>query len=402
MRIGGKAVWIVGCLAVAMVGIVVAAESRSLLREVKRGTADSFTWNPLCKNSPYEMVLNVTNTDDRVFKVPSAKWAEDGGGGWKITLENTSNVDFQKPIPNAEPKEDGKPYKPKFRGEFEGKGGGVKGGHGDGAPTWNLEGEYDVLKVDIEPTWDIVAEGDDSEVFKATVTPAGLSGITYAWIWQAITNGGNTPSVTFTAPSAATTQVDRAHWYAVPDARCASNQVSDYRLWCTVSIGGVSCSNYATMSVKLVDPAAETEAEYAFTNGPWIAFNAASNWWYVSGVGTLARQVTLTTNWMLHANSEFTAKIRAHENQHSQDLVNGFDGHEFMTVREFYARISPLTDPTSTGLVSKINQEIALYTADEYTEVFSLKAGFEVRAYNVSDGVGPDYFYSNCGRYTYP
>ena len=259
-----------------------------------------------------------------------------------------------------------------------------------------------ILKVDIEPTWDIVTEGDDSEDFKATVTPTGLSGLTYAWTWQTITNGGNTPSVTFTAPSAATTQVDRAHWYAVPDARCASNQVCDYRLWCTAIIGGVDCSNYATVSVELVDPAAETVPEYNLTGGPSVAYNAASNWWYVSGTGTLARSVVLTTNWWLHADSEFTAKLQAHENQHSQDLVNGFDGHTFVTVPEFYARISAFTDPTSTGLVSKISAEYVLYMTDEEAELLSLVDGLEVRAYNVSDGVTPDYYYSNCGRFTYP
>jgi hypothetical protein len=260
-----------------------------------------------------------------------------------------------------------------------------------------------VLKVDIDPTWDIVTEGDDSENFKAVVTPAGLSGLTYAWSWQpVITNGGNNPSVTFSAASAATTHVDRAHWYAVPDARCASNQVSDYRLWCTVSIGGVSCSNSATMSVQLVDPAAETIPAFQITGSPTTAYNAGSNLWYVSGAGTLARQVSFTTNWWLHPNSEFTAKLQAHEGQHTQDCINGFDGHQFVTVGELFARISPLTDPTSTGLVAKIVAEWTQYYADEQTEYNSLEAGFEVRAYNVSDTVAPDYYYSNCGRFTYP
>jgi hypothetical protein len=260
-----------------------------------------------------------------------------------------------------------------------------------------------ILKVAIDPTWDIITEGDDSEDFKAVVTPAGLSGLTYAWSWQPIiANGGNNPAVTFSAPNATITHVDQAHWYAVPDARCASNQVSEYRLWCAVSIGGANCSNSAALSVQLVDPGAETVPEYEITGGPSIAFNAASNWWYVSGVGTMARQVTLTTNWWLHANSEFTAKLQAHENQHSQDLVNGFDGHTFVTVPELYARISPFTNPTSTGLVSKINQELELYKADELAELVSLVDGLEVRAYNVSDGVAPDYYYSNCGRFIYP
>ena len=116
----------------------------------------------------------------------------------------------------------------------------------------------------------------------------------------------------------------------------------------------------------------------------------------------MSRQVVITTNWWLHANSEFTAKLQAHENQHSQDFINGFDGHTFVTVPEFYARISSLVDPTSAGLVSKINAEHAQYLLDEEAELLSLVDGLEVRAYNVSDGVDPDYVFSNCGRFTYP
>jgi len=282
---------------------------------------------------------------------------------------------------------------------------------GSSTLSWSYSGQSDcedeiqvtVFNVDIYPIWDIVKEGDDSGDYKAIVTPSGLSSLNYSWSWDAVTNGGNNPSVTYSAPNVATIHVDQAHWYAVPDARCASNTVSDYQLLCTVSIGGTTCSNSATMSVQLADPAAEaTSTNLTLTGGPSRAFNSASNYWYVSGTGTLARQCAITTNWWLHTTSEFTAKVQAHENQHGQDIINGFDGHKFVSVAEFHARIEPLTDPTSTGLVNKINQEYIQYMADEQTEYNSLNAGFEVRAYNVSDGIAPDYYYSNCGRFIYP
>lgn len=151
------------------------------------------------------------------------------------------------------------------------------------------------------------------------------------------------------------------------------------------------------MSVKLVDPASETVLEYNITGGHSVAYNTNSNWWYVSGTRTVARSVVLTTNWWLHANSEFTAKMQLHENQDSQDFVNGFDGHTFVTIHEFYARISDFTDSTLTGLISKINSEYLRYMDDEVEELNSLADGFDIRAYNVSDGVSPDYSYSNCG-----
>lgn len=257
-------------------------------------------------------------------------------------------------------------------------------------------------KVEITPSVATVTEGADSGDFEAIVTPVGLSGLTYAWGWEACAVGGNTPSVTYTAPNAAKTQVERAHWYASPDDRCAADTVCDYRLWCTVRIGDVACSNSVRMSVELVDPAAETVPEFNLTGGPTIAYDVTNKLWYVAGTGTLSRQVVITTNWWLHANSEFTAKLQAHENQHCQDLLNGFDGHTFVTVAEFYARISNLVDPTSAGLENKITAEYAQYMLDEGAELVALSDGLEVRAYNVSDGVVPDYAYSNCGRFTYP
>jgi len=259
-----------------------------------------------------------------------------------------------------------------------------------------------VFKVEITPSTATVIEGADSGDFEAIVTPTGLSGLTYEWEWEAYAASGNTPSVTYTAPNAAKTQVARAHWYAFPDDRCAADTVCDYLLRCTVRIGDVACSSSARMSVQLVTPAAETVPEFNLTGGPTVAYDATNQLWYVAGPGSLSRQLVFTTDWWLHANSEFTAKIQAHENQHRQDFLNGFDGHTFVTVPEFYARISSLVDPTSAGLVSKINAEHAQYLLDEEAELLSLVDGLEVRAYNVSDGVAPDYAYSNCGRFTYP
>jgi len=268
--------------------------------------------------------------------------------------------------------------------------------------TIGKQGRIIVPKVEITPSAATVIEGADSGDFEAIVTPTGLSGLTYEWEWEAYAASGNTPSVTYTAPNAAKTQVERAHWYAFPNDRCEAGTVCAYRLRCTVRIGDVACSSSAQMSVQLVDPAARTEPKYEITGGATVAYDATNQLWYVAGTGSLSRQVVITTDWWLHANSEFTAKLQAHENQHSQDFINGFDGHTFVTVPEFYARISSLVDPTPDGLVSKITAEYVQYMSDEEAELLSLVDGLEVRAYNVSDGVDPDYVFSNCGRFTYP
>jgi len=150
-----KSRWLL-VLLVAVLNSTVLAEDRIVNEQVKANdTGRSFKWNPLCKDSPYDMILNVDNTDTKVFKVPSASATADGGENWTVTFEDARNADFKKPIPSAEPKEDGKPYKPKFSGEFERKGGGGKKGNGGGVPIWNLVGEYDVLKITIiEPVVD--------------------------------------------------------------------------------------------------------------------------------------------------------------------------------------------------------------------------------------------------------
>jgi hypothetical protein len=255
--------------------------------------------------------------------------------------------------------------------------------------------------VEIEPTFDVVTDGDDSEVFTATVTPSGLSGLTYEWTWSAESGAGDNPAADFTTPNANQTAVQQAHWYAHPDDACDAQEISTYTLTCTVKHGGQPvCSDTANLSVTTLEPAGETTPPI-LQGFPSISFDSTQGVYYVSGVGTLGR-ISAQVNIYLPAASQFQAKTETHENQHKTDFDNGYDGHDFVIVAEFFARIQNFTDSTQAGLVAQISAEAEAYSQDEANEIESVRGCLEVRAYQQSEPVAPQYWYHNCGQYTCP
>jgi hypothetical protein len=261
--------------------------------------------------------------------------------------------------------------------------------------------QYAVLKVEITPPSDIATEGADSETFEAVVTPSGLSGLAYQWTWESPSGAGNNPSVNFSNPTDFQTRVLNSHWYALPNDICDAELASDYTITCTVSPNGQElCVASATLSVRLRTQAGETTPP-SIQGFPNIAFDPSNNVYKVSGVGSLTRTLA-NVQILLDANSEFRTKAEAHENQHKQDYDNGFRGHEFYTVAEFFDQIDDLTDPSQTNLVAKIQAKANQYRQNEDQDILSVFDCLEVSAYQASDPVAPQYKYHNCGQYTCP
>lgn len=134
---------------------------------------------------------------------------------------------------------------------------------------------------------------------------------------------------------------------------------------------------------------------------PSMSYSSTQGLYYVSGLGTLSR-IPAHADVYLPAASQFWAKIEDHENQHKTDFDNGFDGHEFVIEAEFYSRIQNLTNLTQAGLIAAIQAEIQAYYQDEANEINSARGCLEIRAYQVSDLIDPQYRYHNCGQYTCP
>ncbi len=82
------------------------------------------------------------------------------------------------------------------------------------------------------------------------------------------------------------------------------------------------------------------------------------------------------------------------------DAGNGFNGHQFWTVAEYYPMVQNLSAPTREELISAIQDSLATYDAQEEAEWNSLLRCMEYRAYQISDTIDPRYFYQNCGQYS--
>ncbi|HMP75169.1 MAG TPA: hypothetical protein PKE12_02620 [Kiritimatiellia bacterium] len=259
--------------------------------------------------------------------------------------------------------------------------------------------DVSVPSLSISPGFDIVNDGDDSEMFTASITPAHLPGISYAWTWSADSGAGNNPSVSFSAPNDPETYVQQSHWYALPNDTCSANVVSTYKLTCVIIHSGQSVgSSSANLNVTVVEGYTTPPL---LQGSPTHSYDSSLNHYYISGTGSLAR-IPAQVSSTLPAASQFYTKVLAHENQHKQDFDNGYNGHYFVTVAEFYSRIQGFTDSTLTGLAAKVSAEAASYYTDEAAEIDSLRGCLEVRAYQQSDPISPQYWHHNCGQYTCP
>jgi hypothetical protein len=62
-------------------------------------------------------------------------------------------------------------------------------------------------------------------------------------------------------------------------------------------------------------------------------------------------------------------------------------------------QLSPLTDATQAGLITKINNASDNWFNGQQTIYNSRLPAAEKDAYDVSDAIAPQYLYQNCGRY---
>jgi hypothetical protein len=62
-------------------------------------------------------------------------------------------------------------------------------------------------------------------------------------------------------------------------------------------------------------------------------------------------------------------------------------------------QLSPLTDTTNAGLITKVNNASVTWFNSQQAIYTNRLAAAERDAYNVSDPVAPQYLYNNCGRY---
>jgi hypothetical protein len=131
--------------------------------------------------------------------------------------------------------------------------------------------------------------------------------------------------------------------------------------------------------------------------GPTIAFNTASNLWVVVNSGSLTRG-TPSATINIPSSSQFYNKTLTHENRHVTQWSSGMLS-DLLLVSSLMTQLSPLTDATQAGLMTKINNASISWFDGQETIYNSRLTAAEKDAYNVSDPIAPQYLYQNCGRY---
>ena len=123
---------------------------------VKVGDNGTKKWAPLQEGKTYSIKLHADDRDPTYCFVPnkaSHDGNSDGGAHWRTIPATKSIVEFTKAFPNASPKENGKPYSPRFKGDMQREEESPKPGTGGSTtrPIWKLKGLYDVGDIVTEP-----------------------------------------------------------------------------------------------------------------------------------------------------------------------------------------------------------------------------------------------------------
>jgi hypothetical protein len=238
----------------------------------------------------------------------------------------------------------------------------------------------------------------DGETASLSVTVTGDTPSAYKWGFSSPRGAANSPQVSFSAATSASTDVTAAHWFANPNSPCGASFNAPYTISCAITLSnGKKKTVKTTLTVNAFwSPAGDTPNP-TITGGPTIAFNTASNLWVVVNSGSLARGTPSATIY-IPSSSQFYNKTVTHENRHVTQWSSGMLS-DLLLVASLMTQLSPLTDATQAGLMTKINNaSLSWFNSQEAIYNSRLPAA-EKDAYNVSDPIAPQYLYQNCGRY---
>ena len=238
----------------------------------------------------------------------------------------------------------------------------------------------------------------DGATASLSVKVTGDTPSAYKWGYSSPRGAANSPQVSFSADTSASTDVTAAHWFANPNSPCGASFDAPYTISCVITLSnGKKKTAKTTLTVNAFwSPAGDT-SNPTITGGPTIAFNTASNLWVVVSSGNLARGTPSATIF-IPSSSQFYNKTLTHENRHVTQWSSGMLS-DLLLVSSLMTQLSPLTDATQAGLITKINNASTSWFNGQETIYNSRLRAAEKDAYDVSDQIAPQYLYQNCGRY---
>jgi hypothetical protein len=229
-----------------------------------------------------------------------------------------------------------------------------------------------------------------------SVTPIGGTPTSYGWSFTSPSGAGNSPSVTFT-PSNTQSTTTNGRWFALPNNACSAARSSVYAIIATVTFAGnLQKKPRTTLTINVPwDPGGLTPRPN-ITGSPAIAFDDSRQLWVVTGPGDLARVVQSPTIYV-PTSSQFRNKVVTHENKHVQQWTSGMLS-DLLQISSLMTVLSPLSDPTQSGLQSRIYNATATWGNNEVNIAASRAPAAETEAYAVSDPIAPQYLYQGCSQ----
>ncbi|MBA2378099.1 MAG: hypothetical protein H0V76_00825 [Blastocatellia bacterium] len=270
--------------------------------------------------------------------------------------------------------------------------------------------------IEVRPrvTINVPATAKDGDTVTFSATTQGGTPTAYEWTYS-IDSGstGNNPIVEFASPASATTTA-KAHWYARPNAECASAPPaasvahpyynSKYKIKVKVFFeGGAEKLKDANFIVNAWWHPAGRVLEPVLTGSIMATENPAGHW---TATGHSLTRVTQPATILIPSTSQFYDKIVAHEDVHVPQYHTGNLLGNYFTVDGFWTYLQSLNLSSSTqaGLMTQVEVAQNNYYLSQAAAMIASGdlATAEIAAYNVSDPRTPMFAYQRCERTVFP
>lgn len=260
--------------------------------------------------------------------------------------------------------------------------------------TYTGYGWVYLVFVKIYPSSTTVEDGNSAGPFEVVVLPNEVTETSRQWTWGAPTGAGNNPYCQFSTTTEEITTIQGQHqakWFAYPDRPFTSLR-STYTLNCEIVVEGLKFNAIKSKLTVEIPKIGGGTAPPTISGEPGYVYDKARRLWGVRGIGTLSR-TGAQKDIALGSNSQFFKKLTVHEDKHVEDLNNGFNGHHFWTIEEYFMIIRRLTNPTEQGLKDAAKKALDDYKLQELIEATELESEMDRRAYKLSDPIPPFYIY---------
>jgi hypothetical protein len=239
-------------------------------------------------------------------------------------------------------------------------------------------------------------ESQDSEPFRVRVLPQDREAEAYRWEARDVESAGNRAEAVFESPDARETRILRAHWFAFPDSRWVSETDSgavwDVRAFVTLD-GVEHASPVHRWRVEVVKTG-RMEPPPFFTGRRSIEIEEGEDGrWYVTGPGDFRRLTELEIEVDTPPESQFRAKVEAHERHHQRQYLELEPGRSLWDAEAFFREtlVNLPSQPNAWQQSLAVSGAIREWNVADQMRYDALTCPHELEAFEAEYGVDPPY-----------